>query len=75
MSNCTNEIWMHSHVNPDRVPFSWKILASGYAAEYLYDMERLDTSLSFDELTRQGYVNPIAKKLGDTPDFAQRIRD
>jgi len=75
LSNCTNVIWMHSQVNPDSLPFSWKILASGYVAEYLYDMERLDTSMSFAELTRQGYVNPIAKKLGDTPEFAQRIRD
>jgi len=74
-SNCTNVIWMHGHVNPDRVPFSWKILASGYVAEYLYDMERLDTSVSFADLTRRGYVNPIAKKLGDTQDFSQRIRD
>jgi hypothetical protein len=75
LSNCTNVIWMHSQVNPDSLPFSWKILASGYVAEYLYDMGRLDTSKSFADLTRQGYVNPIAKKLGDTPDFAQRIRD
>jgi len=74
-SNCTNVIWMHSQVNPDSLPFSWKILASGYVTEYLYDMGRLDTSMPFAELTRQGYVNPIAKKLGDTPDFAQRIRD
>ncbi len=74
-SNCTNVIWMHSQVNPDSLPFSWKILASGYVTEYLYDMGRLDTSMSFTELTRHGYVNPIAKKLGDTPDFAQRIRD
>jgi Domain of unknown function (DUF4105) len=29
-SNCTNVIWMHGLVNPGRVPFSWKILASGY---------------------------------------------
>ncbi|MCP4331610.1 MAG: DUF4105 domain-containing protein [Gammaproteobacteria bacterium] len=74
-SNCTNVIWMHSHVNPGRVPFSWKILASGYVAEYLYEMDRLDTSMPFAELTRQGYVNPIAKMHGDSPDFAQRIRD
>ena len=73
-ANCTNVIWMHAQVNPDRVPFSWKMLASGYAPEYLYDMGRLDTSVPFAELTQQGYVNPEAQALGDAPDFSQRIR-
>ena len=75
MANCTNVIWIHAQVNPGHVPFSWKILASGYAAEYLYDMERLDRTLSFAELTRLGYVNPVANQLGDSADFAQRIRE
>ena len=73
-ANCTNVIWMHAQVNPERVPFSWKLLASGYAPAYLYDMDRLDTSVSFAELTRRGYVNPIAHALGDASDFSQRIR-
>jgi hypothetical protein len=73
-SNCTNVIWMNAQMNPERVPFSWKILASGYAPEYLYDMGRLDTSVPFAQLTNQGYVNPIAHTLGDVPDFSQRIR-
>jgi hypothetical protein len=75
MANCTNVIWIHAQVNPEHVPFSWKILASGYAAEYLYDMERLDKSMSFAELTQRGYVNPVAKQLGDSADFAQQIRE
>jgi len=73
-ANCTNLIWMHAQFNPDRVPFSWKILASGYGPEYLYDMDRLDTSVSFAELRKRAYVNPIGQKLGDDPDFARKIR-
>lgn len=73
-ANCTNVIWFHAHVNPERIPFSWKVLASGYAPEYLYDMGRLDTTVSFAELTRQAYVNPLAQSLGDVADFSQRIR-
>ena len=73
-ANCTNVIWMHTHVNPGHIPFSWKILASGYTPEYLYDMERLDTSISFAELRQRGHVNPVAKAIGDTPDFSQQIR-
>jgi len=73
-ANCTNLIWMHAQFNPDRVPFSWKILASGYGPEYLYDMGRLDTSVSFSELQKRGYVNPIARQLGGDPAFSQKIR-
>ena len=73
--NCTNLIWLHGKVNPERVPFSWKLLASGYAAEYLYEMERLDTSVSFAELTRRGYVNPRARALDGNADFSRLIRE
>jgi len=73
-SNCTNVIWVHAHVNPGRVPFSWKILASGYVPEYLYEQGKLDTSVPFAELTRQAYINPVAQTLDAVPDFSQRIR-
>lgn len=74
LSNCTTMIWAHARDNPEHLPFSWQVLASGYAMAYLYDMGRLDTSVSFAELTRRAYVNPIAQKLGDVDDFSQRIR-
>lgn len=73
-TNCTNVIWMNAHVNPGRIPFSWKILASGYVPQYLYEMGRLDTSVPFAELTQRGYVNPIAQSLQDTTDFSEQIR-
>ena len=75
LSNCTTVVWAHAHVNPDRLPFSWKVLASGYVPEYLYEHGRLDTSISFAELTRLGHVNPLAQAVGsDVDDFSQRIR-
>ena len=40
-SNCTSNIWLHAAVNPGRLPFSWKILLSGFVPEYLYEMNRL----------------------------------
>ena len=73
-ANCTGLIWVNAHVNPERIPFSWKILVSGYVPEYLYDMGRLDTSVSFAELSKQGYVNPVAHALGDAPNFSRKIR-
>lgn len=73
-TNCTTTIWQLAEVNPGRVPFTWKVLVSGYAAEYLHEMGRLDTSVSFDELTRRGHVNARAQAADQAADFSERIR-
>ena len=44
-TNCTSNIWLHARVNPGHVPYSWKMLVSGYVPEYLYEAGRLDTSV------------------------------
>jgi hypothetical protein len=56
------------------VPYSWKILASGYVPEYLYEQGRLDTRLSFAELKRRGHVNALAREADKATDFSTRIR-
>jgi hypothetical protein len=74
-TNCTTTIWTHSLVNPGHVPLSWKILASGYVPQYLYELGRLDTGgLSFDALERAAYVNDRAQQAGTAADFSTRIR-
>lgn len=73
-TNCTNQIWLHARVNPQRVPFSWQGLLSGYAPEYLYRQGRLDTALPFDALMEHSRINEIAQAADDAPDFSQRIR-
>ena len=50
LTNCTTAIFMHTRVNPGHLPFSWKVLASGYTPEYVYETGRFDTSLPFPEL-------------------------
>lgn len=74
-TNCTTNIWMHSLVNAGHVPFSWKILASGYVPDYLYEVGRLDRSVPFEELRRRAYVNPRAHAADTAEDFARRIRE
>jgi Domain of unknown function (DUF4105) len=73
-TNCTGNIWLHTRVNPGHLPFSWKILLSGYVPEYLYAAGRLDTSLPFYELKRRSLVNARAQEAGAAEDFSQRIR-
>jgi hypothetical protein len=73
-TNCTTMILAHTMVNPGHVPLSWKVLLSGYAPEYAYDMGRLDRSLPFLELKRRGHVNAVAQAADQDPDFSRRIR-
>jgi hypothetical protein len=73
-TNCTTMIFAHTTVNPGHIPFSWKILLSGYAPEYAYDMGRLDRRLPFEELKRRAHVNTAAQAANEAPDFSQRIR-
>jgi len=73
-SNCTNSIWLLARLNPGHVPYSWKVLVSGYLPEYLYEQGRLDSSVPFSELQRRAYINPLAQAADRAADFSQRIR-
>lgn len=73
-TNCTSTIWLNSRVNPGHLPYSWKILASGFVPEYLYDEERLDTTLPFPDLQRRSIVNARARAADQAADFSRRIR-
>ena len=74
LDNCTTAIWLNTRVNPGHLPFSWKILLSGYLPEYLYESEALATRIPFDQLQRQAHINPVAQAADQSPDFSQRIR-
>jgi Domain of unknown function (DUF4105) len=73
-TNCTTNIWLQSRVNPDHLPFSWKILISGHVPEYLYESGMLDTTVPFSELQRRSIVNARAQAADQAADFSQRIR-
>ena len=74
-TNCTTNIWFHSKGNPEHLPFSWKILASGYVPQYLYESGMLDSRRPFDELQRSAHVNVQAQAADRAADFSQRIRN
>jgi len=73
-TNCTTMILAHTTMNPGHLPMSWKVLLSGYAAEYAYDQGRLDRSLPFAELKRRGHINARAQAADKSPDFSRLIR-
>ena len=74
LANCTSIIWLHTRVNPEHLPFSWKILLSGYVPEYLYESGRLDQKFSFPELKEQAFINSLVDKRSILSSFSRTIR-
>lgn len=74
-TNCTTSILLHTRMNPESPPMSWKILLSGYLPDYLYELGRLDTALPFAELEQISHVNEKAHSVDKDPAFSQRIRE
>jgi Domain of unknown function (DUF4105) len=74
-TNCTTNVVRHVRSFGGRARYNWKVLLSGYAPQYAYDLGALDTRLPFDELRNKSYINPKAHAIGNDPDFSRRIRE
>ena len=74
-TNCTTSVLMHTRMNPESPPLSWKILLSGYVPGYLYELRRLDATRPFPELERLSLVNAHAHAADKDAQFSQRIRE
>ena len=75
-TNCTTAIWNNAHVTDNRIPFSWKVLLSGYVPEYLYESGYLDTEgLSFKALQKRVHANARANRVKDEESFSLKIRE
>jgi DNA-binding MarR family transcriptional regulator len=59
-TNCTTSILMHTRMNPESPPMSWKVLLSGYVPDYLYELGRIDTAKPFANLEKLSRVNERA---------------
>lgn len=74
-TNCSTGVLMHTRVNPESPPVSWKVLLSGYIPEYLYKLGHLDTRRPFAELRLMSNVNGRAHAADQDPAFSRRIRE
>jgi hypothetical protein len=74
-TNCTTTVLLHSRVNPESPPLSWKVLLSGYVPQHAYELGKLNTTLPFAELERRAWVNERAHAADRDPAFSQRIRE
>jgi hypothetical protein len=73
-TNCTTSILMHTRMNPESPPMSWKLLLSGYLPDYLYGLGRIDTAKPFAELEKLSRVNERAHAADKDASFSQRLR-
>jgi hypothetical protein len=73
-TNCTTMLLAHTTVNAGHLPYSWKVLLSGYTPAYAYEQGRLDRSVPFEELKERVHVNARARAANDASDFSRRIR-
>lgn len=74
-TNCTTNIAMHIKTFSDRIRYNWKVVLSGYAPLYAYEVGVLDTNLPFPELRKRSLINSRAHVIGDDPEFSRKIRD
>ena len=74
-TNCTTNIITHVEAFKENVPWSWKILLSGYFPELVYERGSLDQSLPFDTLRRYSLINELAVAADGSADFSRRIRE
>lgn len=77
-NNCTTSIFANmaaaGQMPAGSSRYSWWVLFNGRAAEMLYRGGNFAGKLPFPELKAQAYINPVANKLADAPDFSQQIR-
>ncbi len=57
-NNCTTNIFHHANAGERRIPFNWKILASGYVDQYAYNLGILDQSTDFKTLKAKSRISP-----------------
>lgn len=74
LTNCTTQVFWHSHVNNPLLRFNWKVLLSGHVPEYLYEGGALDSTLPFEELMQRSLVNEAANLHLDSAHFSELIR-
>jgi hypothetical protein len=73
-TNCTTDVVRLIRDFGGRATYNWKVLLSGYAPQYAYELGSLDTRIPFGELRKLSYINPKARAVGDDPEFSRKIR-
>ncbi len=73
-TNCTTNVVRHVRAFGGLARYNWKVLLSGYAPQYAYELGTLDTRIPFDELRQRSHLNPKVRAVGNDPGFSRKIR-
>ena len=76
-SNCTTLLFdMIQSVSQKRFPADYRLLASGYLPNYLYDLHALDHRWDMQTWYQRAHINPRVENLKDihSQDFSRLIR-
>ncbi len=72
--NCTTGILARANAQSGAIRYDWRLLLSGYAAEYAYMLGLLDTNIPFTELHRESLiVRPRGAVIDAT--YSRKIRE
>lgn len=74
-ANCTIEIAMIVRAAGHKLPLDWRLLVSGYVAEFLYDLKLLDRARPFAALKESADIKAKSKAADSDADYSRRIRD
>ncbi|MDR3430206.1 DUF4105 domain-containing protein [Silvimonas sp.] len=72
-NNCTTNILRHARALAPQFRYSWKILASGYADAYTWDLGLLDQAIPFAQLKAQSLIQRPADAQIDEQ-FSSTVR-
>lgn len=73
-SNCTTIVFDLAQQIAAGLPVDYRLLLSGYFADYVYDLGGLVSGYKFSQLRERGHINERALAADNAPDFSDRIR-
>lgn len=74
-SSCATNIVQHvDRIAVKPLPFSYKVLLPAFSDELAYDLELIDTDLSFENAQKAFRIDEIARDATDTRPFSVKIR-
>ncbi len=74
-SNCTTVVFALMRRIVPTLPLDYRLLLSGYLAEYAADVGGLAPGVPYAQLHERGRISLRARAAGDTVDFSRRIRE
>jgi hypothetical protein len=72
--NCTTVLYRMLKPIVRRLPFSYRVLLSGYMPEYFYRVGYLDQRYPLEELRAYGYVSERGRIADESPTYSADIR-